>query len=65
MEGRDLSYDEAENLLLRLGFSVEVAGSHHVFRRKNYPRNVTLKRRSQLLPYQMRELQEVLKDHGY
>lgn len=65
LEGRVVSYNEAEVLLLNLGFEVEVRGSHHVFRKKGYPRNVCIKRRSQLLPYQLRDLKEVLRDHDY
>lgn len=65
LEGRAVSYDEAETLLRNLGFCVEVSGSHHVFRKKGYPRNVCIKRRPQLLPYQLRDLKEVLRDHGY
>lgn len=65
LDGRNVSYDEVETLLLKLGFSVEVRGSHHVFRKKAYSRNVCLKRRSELLPYQIREIKEVLRDHGY
>jgi len=65
LEGREVSYEEAETLLLKLGFEVDIRGSHHVFRKKGYPRNVSIKRRSQLLPYQIRELKEVLRDYGY
>lgn len=65
LNGQAVSYEEVENLLLRLGFDVEVCGSHHVFRKKGYHRNVSIKRRSQLLPYQLRDVQEVLKDHDY
>jgi len=65
LDGRDVSYDEAEGLLLKLGFFLEVRGSHHVFRKKGYLRNVSIKRRSQLLPYQIADLKEVLRDHGY
>ena len=28
--GRNVSYNEAEIMLLRLGFKVEVKGSHHI-----------------------------------
>lgn len=65
MEGRNVSYDEAETILFHLGFSVEVSGSHHVFRKKGYPRNVSLKIRAELKPYQIKLLQEALEDHGY
>lgn len=61
----DVSYQEAESVLLKLGFEMDVRGSHHVFRRKGYFRNVSIKRRPQLLPYQIKDLKEVLQDHGY
>ena len=63
LAGQDVSYDEAETLLLKLGFRVDPRGSHHIFRKAGYPKNISLKKRSQLLPYQLRELKEVLKDH--
>lgn len=65
LDGRDVSYEEAENIPLKLGFKMEARGSHHVFRKFDYPRNISIKRRSQLLPYQIRDLKEVLRDHGY
>jgi len=65
LEGRIVSYEEAEKLLFGLDFEVEIRGSHHVFRKKGYTKNVSIKRRSQLLAYQIRELKEVLIDHGY
>jgi predicted RNA binding protein YcfA (HicA-like mRNA interferase family) len=63
LEGRNTSYDEAEIVLKKLGFELEIKGSHHVFRKNGYPRNVSIKRRSQLLTYQLRDLKEVLRDH--
>ena len=65
LEGQDTSYKEAENLLLRLGFELEIRGSHHIFRKNGYPRNISIKCRPQLLPYQISDLKEVLRDHGY
>lgn len=65
IEGRSVSYDEAENLLIHLGFKIRVKGSHHVFFKDGYLKNVSIKRRSQLLGYQIRDLKEVLRDHGY
>ncbi len=65
MDDRDISYEDGENILLKLGFSVDIRGSHHIFRKKGYAKNIAIKRRSQLLPYQIRELKEVLRDHGY
>lgn len=63
--GQSISYEEAESLLVRLGFIVDVKGSHHTFRKKGFSRNVSLKRRSQLLPYQMDLLREVLKENEH
>ena len=65
MQNRTVSYEEAETLLEYLGFSVEVSGSHHVFRKKGYPLNVSLKIRAELKSYQIKLLQEVLEQHGY
>ena len=65
LNAEPISYNEAESLLKKLGFSLRIRGSHHVFAKKAYEKNVSLKKRNQLLPYQVRLLQEVLKDHGY
>ena len=63
--GKAVSYDDAEKLLYSLGFIMKSEGSHHVFRRKGYSKNISIKKRPQLLPYQLKNLKEVLKDHGY
>lgn len=65
IEERAISYEEAETLLLKFGFKVDIRGSHHIFRKKGYLRNISLKRRSQLLLYQLKSLKEIIKDHGY
>ena len=65
IDERAISYEEAENLLKKLGFDVDIRGSHHIFRKEGYLRNISLKRRSQLLPYQLKLLKEIIKDHGY
>jgi predicted RNA binding protein YcfA (HicA-like mRNA interferase family) len=57
-----VSYLEAEKILFELGYELKVSGSHHVFRKAGF-KHVTLKRRAQLLPYQITDLQEVLRDH--
>jgi predicted RNA binding protein YcfA (HicA-like mRNA interferase family) len=47
LEGKTtVSYTEAETLLLKLGFKIGIRGSHHVFRKNEYPRNISIKRRS-------------------
>ena len=61
--GSSLSYKEAETLLIKMGFQLEIRGSHHIFRKKGYHRNISIKKRPQLLPYQIRDLKEVLLDH--
>ncbi len=63
--GQTVSYDEAEKLLFSLGFVMKSEGSHHVFRRKGYGKNISIKKRPELFPYQLKDLKEVLKDHGY
>ncbi len=65
LNGQSVSYEEAEKLLIRLGFDLNIRGSHHIFRKNEYQKNVSIKRRSELLPYQIEDLKEVLKDHGY
>jgi predicted RNA binding protein YcfA (HicA-like mRNA interferase family) len=65
LDGKDVSYREAEGLLLKMGFRLEIRGSHHIFRKAGYLRNISIKRRPQLLPYQIADLKEVLRDHGY
>ncbi len=65
LSGQAVSYDDAQKLLFSLGFIMKSEGSHHVFRRKGYSKNISIKKRSQLLPYQLKDLKEVLKDHGY
>lgn len=64
-KNKNVSYEDAEKILLKLGFSMEIKGSHHTFRKDKFIKNISLKRRSQLLPYQIEMLKEVLKDHGY
>ena len=62
---KNISFDEAESLLLWLGFKVKVSGSHHVYRKADVDCTVSIKRRPQLLTYQIDDLREVLIKHGY
>lgn len=62
LSGSAISYDEAEKVLLKLGFELEISGSHHIFRREGYYQNISIKKRSQLLPYQMKLLRDIIKD---
>lgn len=63
--GHNVSYKDAEQILLNLGFDLKVRSSHHSFRKSGYPEVVTLKKRPQLYPYQIKKLQEVLEYYGY
>jgi predicted RNA binding protein YcfA (HicA-like mRNA interferase family) len=60
-----ISYDEAEKILMDLGFTLKIKGSHHIFTKQDYVRNISIKKRKQLLPYQIHDIRQVLKDHGY
>jgi hypothetical protein len=64
-EGRKVSYKDVERVLLNLGFELNIKGSHHIFRKKGCFYNISLKRRSELVRYQIKIVQEVLEDHGY
>lgn len=60
---QSISYDEATNLLLKLGFQMRSpGGSHFIFWEKGYEKNMSLKKRTELLPYQIRMLEEVIEN---
>ena len=62
--GQSISYEEAENFLLKLGFKMRSPGSSHfIFWKEGYEKNISIKKRSQLFPYQMSFLKEVLINH--
>lgn len=65
LDGKRVSYKDAEKILFKLHFELSISGSHHIFRKDGYRRSVSLKRRPELLNYQIKLIQEVLKDHGY
>ncbi len=59
--GQAISFEEAENFLIKLGFKVRSPGSSHfIFWKEGYEKNISIKKRSQLFPYQMSLLKEVL-----
>ncbi len=64
LAGKNVSYEDAEKILLNLGFALEIRGSHHIFRKDGYLKNISLKRRFQLLSYQVEMLKEVLNEIG-
>ncbi len=57
---QSISYDEAENFLLKFGFKVRSKESHHVFSKDGYYKNISIKKNSELLPYQMNLIAEVI-----
>jgi len=62
--GQAISFEEAKSFLLKLDFNERSPGSSHfVFWKDGYDKNISLKKRSKLLPYQLRLLREVLQDH--
>ena len=65
LNGKNVSYDDARKLLEHLGFDLSSRASHHIFRKPQYHRALSIKKRPQLLAYQIDDLKEVLKDHGY
>jgi predicted RNA binding protein YcfA (HicA-like mRNA interferase family) len=65
LNGSNVSYKDVENVLLKLGFELKIRGSHHVFRKQGYSKTVSIKKRPLLLAYQIDDVKEVLKDHGY
>lgn len=65
LAGKKIAYHDAEKILLKLGFELLVTGSHHIFRKDGYQRSISLKKRTELLNYQVKIIQEVLKDHDY
>lgn len=64
-DGRQISYDDAERVLLFLGFELDICSSHHIFRKKGYQKNISIKKRSQLKKYQIKDVQEALINHDY
>lgn len=60
-----ISYQDAEKILLQLGFKLRVSGSHHIFKKHDYAKNISLKKRPRLLPYQVKLIREILQDHDY
>lgn len=61
---QSISYEEAESFLLKLGFKVRSTGSSHfIFWKEGYEKNISLKKRSKLLHYQIRMLEEVVKTY--
>lgn len=62
--GQSISFEEAKSFLLKLGFEMRSPGSSHfIFFKKGYEKNISIKKRPELYPYQVVLLQEVLNHH--
>ena len=57
---QSVSYAEAEAVLTKLGFAVRSKGSHHVFAKDGYFKNISIKKCSELLNYQLDLIKEAL-----
>lgn len=57
---QSISYAEAEIVLIKIGFTVRSKGSHHVFSKEGYPKNISIKKCSELLIYQLELINEAL-----
>lgn len=57
---QSVTYSEAENVLNRIGFTSRSKGSHHVFAKEGYPKNISIKKCSELLIYQLELIKEAL-----
>jgi predicted RNA binding protein YcfA (HicA-like mRNA interferase family) len=43
LNGHSVSYEDAEKLLIRLGFDLNIRGSHHIFRKMDMKETYLLK----------------------
>ena len=60
----NVSFDDLNRLLIRLGFEVRVSGSHHVFRKPGVSDRPNLQRAgSNAKPYQVRQVRNVILKH--
>lgn len=57
---QSVSYKEAESVLIKLGFTLRSRGSHHIFSKDGYSKNISLKKVIELLDYQLDLIKEAL-----
>lgn len=64
LEGRsdaNIRFGDLRALLLRLGFTERVSGSHHIFRRAGIPAKINLQSQGgQVKPYQARQVRNIV-----
>lgn len=57
----NIRFGDLRSLLLRLGFTERVRGSHHIFRRDGVPDKINLQAQGgQVKPYQARQVRSVV-----
>lgn len=60
----NIRFEDLRNLLLALGFSERIAGSHHVFRQEGIEEMVNLQREgAKAKPYQVKQVRAVIVKH--
>lgn len=62
LKGQALTFDELHTLLLGLGYKVTVKGSHHTYRKADFPRFTIPKHGKTVKPVYLKQVQEALKD---
>ena len=64
LEGRshaNIRFGDLRALLLRLGFTERVSGSHHIFRKAGVPDKINLQSQGgQVKPYQARQVRSIV-----
>lgn len=61
----NLSFDEIVNLLIALGFSLRVNGSHHIFTRNDVEEILNLQpKNGQAKAYQVKQVRELIIKYG-
>lgn len=63
-KGSQVSFQEVHDLLVYLGFSVRVAGSHHIFVKPGQE-GITIPLHHPVKAVYLKQLSEVLRRHGY
>lgn len=62
LSGRALSFQEVDVLLQALGFSVDVSGSHHIYRNASGKRVVLPRHGAEVKQVYLKQVIEVIKD---
>lgn len=65
LETKTISFNEADKILKTFGYIPENPGSSHVTYRKNAQNLITIVKRKELKLYEVRKIQEALKNVGY